>query len=207
MAAKFDNLEDVQGKFAGTICYYDGRPVYVKNTDQKVLPDGSAAGFWLYILYSATGRGKWVELSDPLFDYKNFNIGYANEGNCAAWWYRKPNKQWKQGLKKEQLNYKMTNMNMNFAGFQFAPAYIDMLQGKYPTLEECMKLLLAEQLNVVAFHKDFAASWDNIHQDFFIEYRGQKIGNTLSPNFKEYKLAPQFAHLKETVEEVLSNVR
>lgn len=200
MAAKFDNLDDVQSKFAGTVCLYDGKAVYVKHGEQDAEING---GFVLYV-QSPGGKGKYVKLIDPLFSYKDFNIGYANMGQYASWWYRKPQKQYRQGLKQEQMGWKTSTPGAAPEDyFQFNKIFNAMLENNYPTIDQCQAILKTQHASVIAFHRDFALSWDNIHNDFILEYRANRIGTVIGNNVKNFKLLPEFQHLTEALKEAL----
>jgi hypothetical protein len=200
MAALFDNLDDVNSKFSGTICYYDKKPIYVK----QAIPDPVNNGEFILYVQTSAGRNKQIKLTDPLFNYKHFNIGYANTGSYAAWFYRRPTKQYRQGLKKDQLYYKMSIAHgMPEESFNLSKSFIAMLENVYPKLEDCRELLMNHTKVVVAFHKDFALSWDHIHDDFFIEYRGKKIGTSVGHNLMKYNLLAEAKHLEEALQEAL----
>jgi hypothetical protein len=198
MAAKFDNLNDVQSKFNSTIVMFDKKPFYVKNSnfhgdDQtKFILSGVHYG----------GHNKLVPLDDPLFSYKDYNLGYANT-LCATWWYRKPLKQYYQGLRANQLGLKSTQQWQHFGiQFEFSKPFVDMLSNIYPKLDACAAYLKDGAAPNIAFHRDFALSWDAIHADYILEYRGQNIGN--SANLKDFRLIDDAKHLHEYLQEAIA---
>lgn len=203
MAAKFDNLDDVISKFGSTICYYDKKAVLVKTA----VPHPEQLNKFQVHLSPIGGRYKLVDLDDPAFDYKNFNIGYANAGTFAAWWYRKPTKQYQQGLKKSQLGVKASPKNGVFAieeGFTFSKPYVSMLENIYPDPGVCANILADKKMTVVGFHRDFALGWDDLHQDHVLEYRGTKIGVSINKTLTKYRLIAEARHLHEALEEALA---
>lgn len=200
MATKFDNLEDVRSKFMGTICMYNGHPVLVK--DASVNEEGA----FTVLLQSKNKAPPLILLSDPLFNYTDFHIGYANTFNAASWWYRKPIKQYQQGLKRSQLGYKLSK---DVAGihdelFGFTKPYLDMLTRIYPPPAAVMKILRNQEMASLAFHQDYALSYDPLHNDFRLEYRGHRIG--ITSDLVSFKLNKDFEHLKESLQEVLNYV-
>lgn len=204
MVVKFDNLADVTSKFVGTVCYYDKQAVYVKNCDSpngvefKAMIQGSSG--------SALGRGKWIDIHDEAFRYRDYNIGYANAGGYACWWFRQPHKQYQQGLKKSQMGwFSPDNPHIGMEHpFQYSPAFIKMLENNYPSVDEVNTMLRGEKAQAVAFHRDFALQWDKIHQDHILMYRGQQIGVSLNPKLTEFRLVNEFQHVKEALKEALT---
>ena len=199
MKPTFDNLEDVQSKFAGTVCMYDDKAALVKSAS---ISAEDASSYVLSIQAWNTPRGKQIKLLDPKFKYTSFNLGYANNGMYAGWWYRKPAKQYRQGLKADQLFARTSDPNIGCGHFNWSSAFARMLENVYPTLEQSHKAVVDQLATVSAFHKDFAISWDSMHEDYVIEYRGIKIG--VSPNLKEFKLRAEHRYLTEALMEVIA---
>lgn len=197
MSLTYDNLEDARSKLLGTIVYYDGAPVSVKDV-QMDKPNE----FVLFV-NSLTGRGITAKkLVDPAFNFTRFNLGYANynDGGCY-WWYRVPKKQYQQGLRAEQLKFKSSS-HLGNPIFRPSKPVQDMLTDSYPEFEECVKTIRDTPFPIVrAFNKDFAMSYDKIHDDLVIEYKGQQVG--AMPSRYEIKLIEEFKHLYEPCKEIL----
>lgn len=199
MAVKFDNLDDVVGKFLNTICYYDGRPVKVDNIQHS----DDIKGSFTLLLKGELGPHFLCDISDPLFNYRDFNLGYANLSQYATWLYRKPLKQYQQGLKRNQVAY-LSGLPMDGLaddGFGFSKNYLKMLKDVYPSMKVCAKQVKAQARRSAAFHRDFALSYNLLHEDFTLEFRGKNIG--ISGDLKYFKLAPEHEYLRETLHEVL----
>lgn len=204
MAKNYDNIDDVKSKLVGTIIYYEDVPVIVKGADK----DLAAGGFCIIITNSLTSRGsRLVNINDPKLNWIRFNLGYSNNGEYGSmWWYRKPLRQYRQGLKGEQMNYKVSEKSINTGtGFGPCKSVDQMLKDEYPTMDEVERMLKNAASPVVAFHKDFAMSWDKIHKDMIIEYKGTLIG-CANPMLTNISLAAEFQHLMEPLREVV-NVR
>lgn len=203
-ALLFDNLEDVQAKFQQTICYYEKKSVMVKSAHYAENAEGVKDGnkFQLAIT-PLSGRVKIIQLEDPALNYKEFNLGYANCGQYAVWWYRKPIKQYRQGLKRDQLAFSSSEPYIDGMEFTFSKNYTMMLENDYPNMEAVEKWLRDKKVKIMAFHKDFALTWDYIHEDFILEYRGSKIGTSINGNLKEFRLLAEFRHLAESLQEAL----
>ncbi len=200
--ADFDILEDVSTKFAGTVVLYDKKAHAVKTSTAD--PDNPGQ-FMLVIAPYNVRSFRNVNLADPALDYKNYQIGYCNGGNYATWWYRKPHKQWSQGLKSNQMGWRVSLPNAGpHDNFGFSKPFINMLEGVYPHIEAVKKALIDKEVMALAFHKDFALSYDGIHDDFIIEYHGTKIGVSLGHEMKQFKIMPEFRHLIEALQEARS---
>ncbi len=194
--AVFDNLDDVQTKFSGTICYYDDKAVLVKSASVPLEKPGQ---YFLGIC-ALNGRAKPIELTDPKFRYRDYNLGYANVGVYSVWWYRRPIRQYSQGLKRNQMGY-LTSGIMPDDSFNFARPYTAMLENSYPSIDDCQKLLVDQKAQVVAFHRDFALSQDIIHNDFILEYRSKKIGATTAS--RKLRLSKEANYLREALKEAI----
>lgn len=202
MSANFDNIDDVVSKFTGTICYYERKPILIKQCSS----DPDKPGKFSLLVTSAGGRAKAVNLDDPNFSFKDYNLGYANNEKIAAWWFRWPVKQYRQGLKKDQLGVRVSNPHMLMDGnFGFSKPYINMLENVYPDIKMCAELL-REQNNqkIIAFHKNFALSYDEMHEDFIVEYKAKKIGVSTNKQLTEFRLTKPFEHLNEVLQEAIA---
>lgn len=200
MAKTYDNLEDVRSKLLGTIVYYDGVPVPIKD----VQPDGAGNFEILFAKSILGGRGHDTKLlTDPGFNFNRFNLGYANHNSGAYWWYRIPAKQYQQGIKANQMNYKTTLAhNGGLIMFKMGQAIDMMLRNDYPDFDVAHKRAMdgVDEGLTVAFHKDFAVSWDKIHKDLILEYKGKLIGHMPG---KDIKLIDEFEHLYESCKEAV----
>ena len=203
----FDNLNDVDMKFTSTICYHKGKAVYIKGVGYQQNPNtGQNYEDRFEVICCEYGRrNKQVKLEDPDFSYRDYNMGYANAGDYAAWYYRVPLKQYRQGLRHDQVSRVISEpVFYDLPDFSFKPQFIDMLENRYPPIHEVEKDLKNGVARVEAFHKDFALSYDKIHEDMVIEYRGQKVGMSINHDLKEFKLLPEFKFVQEALAEALA---
>lgn len=186
MTTKWDNLQDLVTKFSDTICTYDGQPIRVV----EVREDEHGYGF-IGLLYN--GDAAVVSLADPLFNYRDFNLGYANTNRAATWWCRRPLRQWQQGLRHPQMAHFTSFPGYLENNFGLSKPYFDMLMDNYPTFEECVGV--TERLST-AFHRDFALTFEGR-----LEFRGNLVGG-FTPD-EGLQLHPKFTHLTETLQEAL----
>jgi hypothetical protein len=197
----YDNIEDAKSKLVGTHCYYDGKVFTVKN----VLSPDLLNPYHYLIQGSFMFNGRAVEcnINDPSFNCTEYNLGYANISQGATWFYRLPYKQYKQGLRYDQVASRATNPAYNNASLKASKAIALMLENTYPKLEQSRKLVRDGSELISAFHKNFAISYDDIHNDYIIEYKGQKIGHT--HDFSTVNLRKECDHLIESFREVVND--
>ena len=194
----YDNFDDARVKLHGTYVMYDGRAAYVKD----VKPLGKI--FVCHLVFINDPKTKVVQLDDPLFNYMCLQLGYVNYNNNAGWWCRVPQKQYQQGLNYKQCKVFYSDKN----DYDFSPqlgwteSTAAMLENRYPDIQKVMNQLAAGQRRGAAFHRNFALMWDNIHQDFLIDYKGKSIGHLTKT--KEFKLLDQYEHLTEAVKEAIN---
>lgn len=192
---KFDNLNDVNSKFINTICYHNNEPVFVKAAFHG---DDDPTQFILSVAKYGE-ESKIVEVHDPAFRYRDYNLGYCNHGT-ATWWYRRPSRQYQQGLKPEQVRfYTETGYGQPKSNFGFIKPYIQMLSNNYMSLEEAKKFTRDGKMMVAAWHRDFAVMWNAADSMYYIEYRGSRIG-ALTIAGKPI-LTPEAQYLQEALQE------
>lgn len=195
----YDNLEDAKAKLSGSLCYYDGKAIIIKDVCCED-PDGEK--ITLIIAGRNCNKSKVVPLDDPRLNITRFNIGYCNRPEFATWWYRTPIKQYHQGLKANQM--KGITSNPEFRGvdrFEFSDRVARMMENIYPEKDNCEKLLKDGEALSVAFHKNFGVSSDKMHRDLILEYKGRQIGTT--KNFKDFDLLEENRYLTEALREAL----
>jgi hypothetical protein len=194
----YDNMEDVRSKLSGTICYYKGNAVFVKEIAQA----GDGNGYVLIVTPIGSRSKAIVNLSDPELNYMSFNLGYTNHGGAACWWYRHPIRQYRQGLRADQLGCKASRQEFYDVAFDFSRPVADMLENIYPKFSEAEKKLKDSDATIIAFNRNFAASWDHVHKDMVLEYKGKPIGH--STNLRDFKLMDDYKHLTESLMEAVA---
>jgi hypothetical protein len=192
----YDNLEDAKVKLFQTYCLYKGRAFIVKDValvaDKKFMVMGTSL---------ASGRTVECMIDDPEFNCSNYNIGYVNQYHAAAWFYRIPLKQYRQGLRHCQVRLKASKSAYRDMSLGANKAVGRMLENDYPAFDEACGLIKEGTAEIIAFHKDFAMTYDGIHRDFLIEYKGENIGYT--HDGKDFKLMDERSHLIEALKEAV----
>lgn len=198
MKLNYDNLEDAKVKLTSTYCYHKDKAIVVKVISQ---PDPSNMKFMAHCTYMSTGRPLEFYIDDKDFNCSVYNIGYINLNHAAAWFYRIPFKQWRQGLKHDQVRMRASRRLYADISFQSGKAVAEMMENIYPNFKTASNRLKDGDANIVAFHRDFAVTLDRIHNDFILEYKGVNIG--FSKNLKDFELMQEFTQLTEALKEVV----
>ncbi len=200
MKLGYDNIDDAKGKLVGTHCMFKGRAFTIENLHwmEGTLPDDNK--------YAVTGaymspRGKlgWTPIDDPEFNCSRYNIGYVNAHGIAGWFYRIPQKQYHQGLRYNQVGFKISNSSFRGIEFKHGAPVGKMLENEYPDFKKAITYLKEGEAGLIAFHKNFAMSRDTVHDDFIIEYKGEPIGFT--HDLKNFQLMEECQHLMESLKE------
>ena len=197
----YDNLKDAQDKLLGTICMYKGRACLVR----EVIPHNpdNTPPFGLTLAFRNTRSLTRTTTDDKDFDFRHFKLGYAHHSGVIAWWYRKPVKQYKQGLRQDQVKAVLSKPE-HYRGiaWDWSQDIVDMLENSYPSLGTCQKMLMDGENSAMAFNRDFGLSYDKIHKDYIFEHRGRLVGQT--SNFKNFTLLEEFKYLNESLKEILN---
>lgn len=197
----YDNVKDASDKLVGTTCMFDNKACLVRAIE-LVDEDGKKP---FTMTLSVNGKRDYVvsTIDDPKFDFRHFNIGYCNQHGSSGWWFRIPHKQFRQGLRSDQMKASYSKPDFHRSTrWEYSKAVCTMLENEYPTLDRCEKLLRDDETSVMAFDKDFALSYDHIHKDLIIEHRARLIGQM--SNIKNYTLLSEYKYLRESLEEILS---
>jgi hypothetical protein len=146
------------------------------------------------------GRKHIILLDDEQFNCTDFNIGYVNFLQGCVWYYRVPQKQYRQGLHPNQVKAKMSKReHAQGVNFNMGKPVADMLENTYPRPARAIDLIKTGAAVVVAFHRDFAISLDRIHADYIVEHKGTLVGHTA--DLKDFRLMEEFQHLSEKLQE------
>lgn len=195
----YDNLDDAKAKLDGTLAYYDGKAIYI----HQVTFDNNPNDLVVQISSIIDKKKILVKLDDPKFNYIHYNIGYVNGNYASVWWRRQPIKQYKQGLKREQLNYAASDTAFyDYAEFGANYPTIAMMENRYPTIAECEQKLKDREVAAIAFHRNFGATYDRLHKDLVIEYQAKKIG--ICTNLNHFELSEDYQYLSEALKEAVA---
>lgn len=199
----YDNLEDTKTKLYNTIVMYSGEIALIREVKQ--IREKFAVN--LATLSGAYGlKGKWVQIDDPLLNYTEFDLGYMNIGSGSVWWCRSPQRQYQQGLRNSQCTYihsrpvEAYNLKVTFD----VPTAM-MLENKYPKLADVIGPLRSFEYKFRAINSNLAVSWDHIHSDYILDYKGKSVAHMKPVGNKfDITLMDRFQYLKEYANEVIN---
>lgn len=197
----YDNVEDANSKLGGTYFYHGKYAVYCKSVS---MDEGMnfEPKYCNLRLIPRNQKGFITNLDDPDLNFMKFNIGYCNHGTYAGFWSRNPIKQYKQGLRPDQMKFQVAKKEwQGLQNFNFNRHICDMMENQYPSAKEVEKPVRDGEVTNMAFHKDFAVSFDSIHKDFLLEYKGRIIG--YSHDMHNFNFSDDDAYLRESLMEAL----
>lgn len=200
----YDNLEDARAKLKDTFCLYKGKAFYVKAVEHN--PNfGIEKNKFVVIGTYMSGRNGTpiIDIDDPDFNCSEYNIGYMNvhQAGFAPWLFRIPQKQFHQGLRNTQMKMRASNPAYLHVELRACKDMGTMLENQYPLFKDAVEILNQGNAHLIAFHKNFAMSKDNIHNDYLLEYKGEQIGFT--PDLDNVKLLAEHEHLYEALKEAI----
>lgn len=129
-------------------------------------------------------------------DLSTIPLGYFNSYRGASYLSRRPLRQWKQGLRYQNLHAGNGNTN----GLYEAIDYV--AKGIYPKYDFCLETLFNEECPSVAFARRFAVAKKPAGEARLL-YKDRNVGRVMADN-GELVLDNKFFFLKETLEEAFS---
>lgn len=198
---RYDNINDAKNKLGGTMVYFDGSAVGCRQVEE--LETGMR--ILLCPFNNPNGRGKWEDILDKRLAYMEYNIGYVNDYEYATWFMRMPYKQYRQGLRVDQCEYRDESGQFRVPGLaqqqilNYNDATAKMLENKYPSFEEAHELVKSGKAQKMAFHVDFAIYKDRLHGRIVLEHKG--IPTAFEDLNKTFKCMPELAWLRESIRE------
>jgi hypothetical protein len=164
--------EDRNRRLNGTICMYDGNPVYIRCSDPHGRITLKADEVFITEptnVFDYSGY-RVVKYTDDKFCAKAFPLGYANHREGICYVTRKPHQQQRAGIHEGVIDVKGDSSTHHFI---YSQAMVDCIKGNYPTFEEARKTV--SQGKPVAFTRflAFRPLYKNIYT---LEYRGRPAG-------------------------------
>lgn len=199
----YDNAGDAGRYLAGTVCTWDGRPVYVSDV-RNGEARGSITARIHYLPYAMSPEF-WVDIADPRFNATQFRLGYMNCGDGRARFVsRTPARIQSQGLCQGNTRFRGAPEGIAPSfGFKQAireQGWVDMMTGVYPSMEGAQDRLANDaRCASVGISRDFAVvRHPKFKKLFFLEYRGREIAFSDVP--VSFTLPEEYRFLKEVCE-------
>lgn len=206
---RYDTVQDARAKLQGTLAYYGDTSVYIHEiTEYLPDPNANVLGMRCRLnwLTDMTAKRQTVDITDLKFRYMEFNIGYINAYQYATWFFRMPFRQYRQGLRNDQCQFRdesglWRNINVNQAHILGATAETGfMMEDKYPSFEEALKGVRDKTAIKIAFHRDFAISQDGLRGEIVLEHKG--IPTAYADTGMIFKCNSELNFLRETISEL-----
>lgn len=147
-------------------------------------------------------------MNSPKFNrYRPFPLGMSNVGGEVVFVERQPMRQTQQGLTNNMMCQTKLSLEGVTVGYKAlsvtSPEMYDVIVGRYPSPEDCLKNLLDPdvQNDGAAFHRNFALLRGPI-RSLFLAYKSDVIGFLDKGDFSSLRLAEEFKYTKEVVEEL-----
>jgi hypothetical protein len=175
MRCLYDTERDLIDRLHGTICRYDEKAVRVTVLGKSELQ----------LVDPVSGKEVVrIRPNDELFDISSPEIGYLNLTGTPSVdgvykLERNPYRKFRQGLYAEccsayEIDGRTCTMINAATVFQYPVGLVDMIENRYPSFHEAVKMLFSEEKKEVAISKDIALSMMNTGL-ILIWCRGQDV--------------------------------
>lgn len=170
MPNKYTSMKDLQDRLSGTICRFNGTPVFVQVKSESILQ-----------LWDVPTQGtliKEISPQDPRLDISMLDLGYFNyQGHGrktmkkVVYLSRSPSKKYKQGtchsyIQVHDIDGKRSQTVSSSCCL--SQGFVDAIEGRFPTITEL------EEEGELALSPDVAVSRDEMGI-LTVYFRGQKV--------------------------------
>lgn len=199
MPCRYKTYKDLYDRLSGTVCRYDGRPVYVNVQHEVVIEQDVPVHKPIVTLYewpNTDRQIKRIEPDDPKFDISLIEVGYFNHNvqgkNRVVYASRSTRKQWKQGMTPQGCKLHTIDGQPGQFGNTQTPLFVDSIQGKFPTID-----VLDRGETEVALSQELAVRTDELGiREYF--WRTKKIAVKV-PGAPLHRLETEFSWLIDKV--------
>ncbi len=150
------NQNDVHMRLNNTFCMYEGKLVFV--TVNTTFDVGTITIYPPDTLSAAKAR--MISITDPKFSFVLPELGYLNTDECAVYLSKNPDRIQKQGLDSQVLRFtphnKRQHLDSSVSSIVSSSYFQNMLDNKYPSLQEALHLVLEKKKESAAISKHVA---------------------------------------------------
>lgn len=209
----YTTKEEAHQKLSGCVCLFNGMSVLIDTAS------GNKGKVTLSYRVTRTGETRSNLITEDGWEFRNLGprIGYANldfgTGSYkeAAYLTRAAVRQAHstQGLSSKNVKIPklrgssklgLAPLGISWTQVYLTPSFADMVEQKYPCLEEVKNGFKKEPWLVSsAFSRQFAINKPDVGP-FYIEYRGKNIG--YSEDLDKWRIDSEFDYLRETLEHI-----
>lgn len=207
---KYETAEEVKFRLENTVVLYDKRPVYITRVSMPNGDEGEGKKEIARVFFVELPTGNKMAgetrkyLSSRNFDLTPFKMGYMNWNGKAIFVSRSPVRQNKQGLSAATAVFTdvkgQKSADINFAYAIRAQAFVDMIDGKYPSFREAGDRLGDKETHSVAISRSFAFLIDHDLEALLLLHKGVRCGIAMK-NDKALNIPPKFHFLREEMED------
>lgn len=178
-------------RLVDSIALVDGIPRYIYNLTPS------------FVHWSPLGSGTVKKTSIKKLNNSNIPLGFVNTHTRAKYVVRIPKKQYKQGLRQNNLTVLPYNDNFN----PLTKGFVNCVLGIYPSVEDCMELVTCGEMESCAFSRKYSLSLGPTPDKYELTYKIYSVGtiSITNHNIVKYDLFEKYSYLKEDLEEVINN--
>lgn len=166
--------------------------VRIKNTPVII---GNTDGFGAELYYPLNSKSSYIkDIRNIELNIEPVELGFLNYRDKVTYLRRSPQRRWKQGL---SIGSVVSPVNKTVF---YSKSFSNIVVNRYPSLEECDKLLKENKKISCAFHRKWALKKGV--QCPSLLYRGRVVGTYYEGKFY---LTDNFKYLEESLEEVLND--
>jgi hypothetical protein len=163
------SIQDVALYLDGTLCLWDGKPVYVD------VGGGTGGKIWVHYCGNR-GVKDLVEYTDPRFDYRSLQLGYMQVEHRAYYVERLPWRKTKQGVAYENTFGRSPCGNQIHVGdYLMTAAMRDCVLGQHMTEEEAVRGLMGTKYKSAAVSRNVAIQKESDGK-FSLWHKNIKVG-------------------------------
>lgn len=202
---EYETVEEANMRLSSTVVLYEGEPVYITEVRQLNEDDAKNEIYRVYstpLPYRRDARAERKLISSGKFDLSPFRMGFMNFGGHAYYLSRNTARQNRQGLSERSLTIvgPPDQPPIRLSNIISEQEFVDMIKGKYPSMEEAVKMLQQPEYNAVAVSREYALKKDTDLDGLIILYhKDAKVG--FMAGTKSFKLSKKFHFLKEQLKE------
>jgi hypothetical protein len=205
---EYETAEEANMRLSNSVVLYDGRPVYISEIRRdEELPKGEICRVIMHELpLTDNNRGERKYISSGKFNLAPFKMGFLNLAGKTFYLSRNTARQNRQGLSERTLSVEALTASAQgsrlprFRDLLNNTEFVDMITGKYPSVDEALTLLEQDDIASVAISREYAIVADEELEDLIVLFhKTKKVG--FMPTKGSFKLSKKFKFLKEELDE------
>lgn len=189
----YDDVNYADSRMRGTIMSsVRNEPLYIAEVSYHSNRDG----IWAFATNLANDVEGWIDIRDILF--QPIQLGYMNLGSGCYYFKRRALRQdWRQGIRNGNFESDYPG-NIRMLG----RALYDLMNNKYPSLEDCVFDVMTTNITSKAFNKHFALEFSLVNNKMKLKYKGDHIGYITSN--LTFTLDRKYIYLQERLEDAIN---